>query len=1101
MSQPSNDRLDTLFKPTQGRKLAILSGEAIRDRFFLGAAVGAWRLVDALQRLGAAAEFTLMLWFDDQGRTRFYTEQMQQRFEELARGTTNSRPGEPAKQVFQPRSRTASPPEAAAPVPTAAAESVSRTEAAASSSLRTLLGQLQRVMRSEERVLAIFENPEDLWHGPIPKEVLDQLKQVAALAFASDGHPESRLVLIVRPGRREELLQALDHIEETAAFREEFMIPVPGVAEVRGLMDLYMNREGLLGNRDQVVAECTQKGWFLHNFLESLRSIATLPPEQRRVERILERNANEETVEDVLRELDQMVGLKSVKARLTMLLDVAEQQADELRAGRTTEPASTHMLFLGNPGTGKTVVARLVARFLRASGLRSSGNFVEISRTNIASSFNSGDCIQRMRTAIDSATGGVLFVDEAYQLAEGEWMRGALETLMKDMEDRRGTLTVIFAGYEEQMQNLWNVNRGFRSRIPESNWITFPDYTLDELSELFRRECRQRQWKLSPEVEQRGTRFIRSEMARRRMDNARGVRNLLQTIGQNRAAAGGGDLTSPMVPEAARYDAPRVSNLLAQLDADFIGLSGMKEYLRKIARRARDADEQNEPLQGFVHCRFVGPPGTGKTTVARRVGEIFHAMGLLSTGKVREVNPVADFGSQYVGQYAQRVAEQFQLAKGGVLFIDEAYQLAEQDQGLQIIHQIVQTITQPNFADTLVVMAGYRDPMNRLVDLNQGLASRVPNEIVFEALTVNELAKLLFSKLEHRDYVVRSEDRESFDRILTARLRQDCNDQNFANARSLESLAQEIIDRQKDRLETTANPQLKRILPQDVGDASAQPNEIELLLQELDQRFVGMASVKNRFNTLAIDVHMQAELGGELPKAPRMQFLGNPGTGKTTAARALAGILRAAGVVSSDRLVETRGAELKGSYLGQTKDKVVNEFRNARGGVLFIDEAYSLGNNPGGMDSYAAEAIDTLVGLTELPEYAQTAIILAGYPGPMSEFLATNPGLARRFPMKVTFPDYSNGECLEILQRWFAAKNAGQSLPLDNPDIVETLNAAITQRRSAAHFGNAGDIETLGGYIVSARNSRLRSITLDRRQEQLRPTLEDIRQGVDEWLM
>ncbi len=284
------------------------------------------------------------------------------------------------------------------------------------------------------------------------------------------------------------------------------------------------------------------------------------------------------------------------------------------------------------------------------------------------------------------------------------------------------------------------------------------------------------------------------------------------------------------------------------------------------------------------------------------------------------------------------------------------------------------------------------------------------------------------------------------------------------------------------------------------SDPQAQFAVADQLILELDQRFVGMSEVKSQFITIVNDVRLQAELGGQTPKAPRMVFLGNPGTGKTSAARELARILRAVGAVESNGWVETRGAELKGSFLGQTKDKVIKAISDARGGVLFIDEAYSLANDTHGMDSYAMEAIDALVGQTELPENAQTAVILAGYLEPMQRFMATNLGLARRFPTAVVFPDYSNEECVEILQRWFVTNQLGQTLPLDSSEVYELLIAVIHQRRSKGAFGNAGDMEALGSRIVSARNARLRTVASAERREQSRPRVEDVIQGVEQWL-
>ncbi len=246
-----------------------------------------------------------------------------------------------------------------------------------------------------------------------------------------------------------------------------------------------------------------------------------LPEEERRVERALDTGDRAEPPEVVLAELDRLVGLVPIKEQLKRFAAIARQQQEDIRQGRTVQPLNTHMLFLGNPGTGKTEVARLVGRYLRAIGLRTGGAFVEISRTDIVSEFNPGQCIQRMREAIDRAVGGVLFVDEAYQLAGDEWTEGALETLMKDMEDRRASMTVIFAGYEDRMQELWSVNPGFRFRIPEPDWFRFPDYATPELAEIWRRMCESRHLQVSEDASSAAARYIDAEVRRGRFGNAR----------------------------------------------------------------------------------------------------------------------------------------------------------------------------------------------------------------------------------------------------------------------------------------------------------------------------------------------------------------------------------------------------------------------------------------------------------------------------------------------------------------------------------------------------------------------------------------------------
>jgi SpoVK/Ycf46/Vps4 family AAA+-type ATPase len=403
-----------------------------------------------------------------------------------------------------------------------------------------------------------------------------------------------------------------------------------------------------------------------------------------------------------------------------------------------------------------------------------------------------------------------------------------------------------------------------------------------------------------------------------------------------------------------------------------------------------------------------------------RMGELLRAMGLVSRGHVHPVNPVGDLASPFVGEYAQLVAEHFQHARGGILFIDEAYQLAEQEQGRQVIHQIVQTLTSPGFADTVVVLAGYRDPMNSLIQANSGLQGRIPNEVVFEELTDQELVELFDRMVAQRQLVVHEADRAEVVRRLIYRLSELRCDPNFASARTLQSVVQDVVDRQTQRVEAEGTRQRQRVVPGDIAETLEPAQHLTALLDAFSQRFVGLEPLKHLLRKLAVSGAARRSRGAEAPPAPRLLFLGNPGTGKTIAAREAARILRAVGCTSTDRVIEVRGIELKGSYLGQTKDRVLKAFQDARGGVLIIDEAYALQtHDQSGGDSYATEAIDTLVGQSQLPENVRTAVILAGYTEPMRRFLRSNPGLGRRFPEMVEFADYSTAQCLDILRRWF----------------------------------------------------------------------------------
>jgi SpoVK/Ycf46/Vps4 family AAA+-type ATPase len=228
-------------------------------------------------------------------------------------------------------------------------------------------------------------------------------------------------------------------------------------------------------------------------------------------------------------------------------------------------------------------------------------------------------------------------------------------------------------------------------------------------------------------------------------------------------------------------------------------------------------------------------------------------------------------------------------------------------------------------------------------------------------------------------------------------------------------------------------------------------------------------------------------------------FLGNPGTGKTTVARELGRILKALGCTVSDRCVETRGTELKGSFVGHSKDRVLKAFQDARGGVLIVDEAYSLAPGSWQSDSFALEAIDTLVGQLMLPANEQTVVILAGYPEPMARFLESNPGLASRFPDEVGFPDYTAEECLDILTLQLARVEKGNALPLTADGVESRLLEAIEEFRLRPAFGNAREMENLLARIRQARNHRLASLPLEQIRAQAGLVPGDVFGGIESW--
>ena len=186
----------------------------------------------------------------------------------------------------------------------------------------------------------------------------------------------------------------------------------------------------------------------------------------------------------VRQEIEALVGLEPVKDYVFGLADHLQVQKRRAAAGLRTEGLSMHMIFTGNPGTGKTTIARLVARYLKAIGALRGGQLVEVSRGDLVGRYT-GHTAPLTNSVIESALGGVLFIDEAYSLYRGEqdsFGLEAIDTLVKGMEDHRDDLVVILAGYTREMQQFLTANSGLASRFP--NQIEFPDYTADQLLDI-----------------------------------------------------------------------------------------------------------------------------------------------------------------------------------------------------------------------------------------------------------------------------------------------------------------------------------------------------------------------------------------------------------------------------------------------------------------------------------------------------------------------------------------------------------------------------------------------------------------------------------------
>ena len=559
----------------------------------------------------------------------------------------------------------------------------------------------------------------------------------------------------------------------------------------------------------------------------------------------IEKSDNTETSpfkpEEIRAEIEKLVGLSNIKEDIEALMDFVKIQKLRQEHGLSGSSISLHTAFLGNPGTGKTTVARLMGEYFRALGVLKKGHIVEVSRADLVAEYVGGTAVKTNKV-IDKALDGILFIDEAYSLAEGgenDFGKEAINILVDRMEKERDRLAVFLAGYTDRMEDFLKSNPGLSSRV--SRKFYFKDYTGPELMQIFEMLMEKHQYTMDGECLKKMEHYFNFlyDIRDEHFGNGRVVRNTLEKLikAQSDRLAEEENVTYEMLKTITMEDIEKalpvkdITVTQNKLDAvmhdldEFVGLKNVKDHIRTLVNLIRTNQKREEmglPVKPMTyHAIFCGSPGTGKTSIARILGRIYQSLGILKKGHVIEVDR-SGLVAGYVGQTEEKTNKVLDQAMDGILFIDEAYALVggPNDFGRNAIDTILKRMD--DCRDRLVVIAaGYTDRMKTFINSNPGLKDRFSWVFEFEDYNGEELFQIFMNFARKQQYVPDSEAekqlKEHFEAIVNLRL------EHFGNGRYVRNLFEKVVMQQSNRIarniDSVKKEELATITAEDVANA------------------------------------------------------------------------------------------------------------------------------------------------------------------------------------------------------------------------------------------------------------------------------------------
>lgn len=527
--------------------------------------------------------------------------------------------------------------------------------------------------------------------------------------------------------------------------------------------------------------------------------------------------------------LQSPIGIKTVKESVQVLFDSIQHNYHRELEEKPLVQYSLNRVFLGSPGTGKTSVAKLYGRTLADIGLLSNGEVVIKNPSDFVGSVLGGS--ESNTKAILAATvGKVLIIDEAYMLSGGSRANGpavdtyksaVIDTIVAEVQSTAGEdRCVLLLGYKDEMEHMFqSVNPGLTRRFPLDSAFVFEDFTDTELKKILELKLDQQGFEATDHAKNVAMDMLRRARNRPHFGNAGEVDILLdkaKALHQKRMSAGKSKNSNKLEAQDFDENFNRGERAATNCRKLFEGVVGCEKTVKQLEgyqttavnMKALDMDPREQIPFNFL---FRGPPGTGKTTTARRMGKVYYDMGFLATAEV-VVCSATDLIGEYVGKTGPKTQKVLERALGKVLFIDEAYRLAEGPFAIEAMDEIVDCLTKPKFAQKLVtILAGYDADINRLMSINPGLSSRFPEAMIFDYLAPADCLRLFVNLLKnkkHLDISILDPPTEHLRERLLKYFAELSELPSWGNARDIQSLAKTVWG----TIILTATPPVKTLL-------------------------------------------------------------------------------------------------------------------------------------------------------------------------------------------------------------------------------------------------------------------------------------------------